>query len=669
MPLTPRKILVSSALPYANGSIHLGHLVEYIHTDIWVRFQKLREHECSFVCATDAHGTPTMLRARQEGVSPEALVESIAAEHERDLRAFGVNFDNYTTTHCAENQELVNDIYQKLKDAGHIYTKTINQAYDEQENMFLPDRFVKGTCPHCGTADQYGDACESCGQTYSPHDLKDAISVVSNTAPAYRDSEHYFFKLSRFDDFLKSWMERSKLDTGIRNKLTEWFETGLSDWDISRDSPYFGFKIPGTEDKFFYVWLDAPVGYLASFAQLAQRQSIAFSDYWAADSDAEVYHFIGKDIVYFHALFWPAVLHGAGYRTPTSVFAHGFLLVNGEKMSKSRGTFINGRTYLDHLNPNYLRFYYAAKLNSGIDDIDMNLDDFVARVNSDVVGKFVNLASRNAGFISKRFDGRLAASMHDADLYQQFVDAGESIAEAYESREFSQAIRKIMALADRANQYVDQHKPWVMIKDPDQLANVQSVSSQALNLFRVLAIYLEPVLPELGQKIREFFNENQWTWSSVAKPLLDSDIQRYKPLITRIEPEKIDAMVEASKQGTEESNSAAAESDDLIDIDSFLNVDLRVARIVEASAVEGADKLLRLTLDVGDLGTRQVFAGIKHAYEPSQLENRLAVLVANLAPRKMRFGLSEGMILAASDGDKVQLIEPEAGSTPGSRVR
>lgn len=669
MPSNPRKILVSSALPYANGSIHLGHLVEYIHTDIWVRFQKLREHKCTFVCATDAHGTPTMLKARKEGVSPEALVESIAAEHETDLRAFGVNFDNYTNTHCTENQELVTDIYQKLLDAGHIYTKTINQAYDEQEKMFLPDRFVKGTCPHCGTADQYGDACENCGQTYSPHDLKDAISVISNTAPAYRDSEHYFFRLSEFEDFLKSWMDNSNLDSGVRNKLTEWFETGLSDWDISRDAPYFGFKIPGTDNKFFYVWLDAPVGYMASFAQLAKRQPIDFAEYWGANSDAEVYHFIGKDIVYFHALFWPAVLHGAGFRPPTCVFAHGFLLVNGEKMSKSRGTFINGRTYLDHLSPNYLRFYYAAKLNAGIDDIDMNLNDFVARVNSDVVGKFVNLASRNAGFVSKRFDGLLAASLHDPDLYQEFVDAGESIAAAYEAREFSQAIRKIMTLADRANQYVDQHKPWVMIKDPEQLKAVQMVSSQALNLFRVLAIYLEPVLPELGEKIRDFFNETRWTWTSVSSPLLNTEIQRYKPLITRIEPEKIDAMVEASKQGADDAGTDTVETSDVIDIDSFMNVDLRVARIVEASAVDGADKLLRLKLDVGDLGERQVFAGIKHAYTPEQLKDRLAVLVANLAPRKMRFGLSEGMVLAASDGDNVQLIEPEAGSTPGSRVR
>ncbi len=543
-----RKILVSSGLPYANGSIHLGHLVEYIQTDIWVRFQKLRGHECYFVCATDAHGTPTMLAARRDGVEPADLVERMHGEHAADLAAFHVEFDNFHSTHSDENAHYVYDIYGKLDAAGHIYTETVNQAYDVEEGMFLPDRFVRGRCPFCGAPDQYGDACENCGRTYTPRDLIEPLSVLSGSAPVYRDSEHYFFRLSEFEQFLKTWIVSANLDDSVRRKLEEWFEKGLADWDISRDAPYFGFRIPGTDDKYFYVWLDAPVGYIASFADLAARKGLDFDAFWAAGSDAEVYHFIGKDIIYFHALFWPAVLHGAGYRTPTSVLAHGFLTVNGQKMSKSRGTFINGRTYLQQLRPAYLRYYYAAKLGPGIDDIDLSLADFIARVNADLVGKFANLASRNAGFISKRFDGRLAGELHDRDLYAEFVDAGEDIAALYEAREFSQAIRRIMALADRANQYVDTQKPWVLARDAATLGQVQAVATQALNLFRALAVYLAPVVPDVAAAARAFLDDDDWHWGTPAEPLLDHTINRYEPLITRIEQHSVDAIVEASRE-------------------------------------------------------------------------------------------------------------------------
>ena len=670
MPKTTRKILVTSALPYANGSIHLGHLVEYIHTDIWVRYQKLVGNECHYVCATDAHGTPAMLRAREEGIDAAELVEKMTAEHARDLAGFGVRFDNYHTTHSAENEHYVNDIYKRLQEAGHIYTKTVNQAYDAAENMFLPDRFVRGTCPHCASEDQYGDACENCGQTYTPRDLIDPVSVLSNTAPEYRDSEHYFFRLSAFADFLKTWMREANLDTGVHRKLEEWFETGLTDWDISRDAPYFGFRIPDSDDKYFYVWLDAPVGYIASFANYCSRENLEFADWWGEESSAELYHFIGKDIVYFHALFWPAVLHGAGYRTPTSVFAHGFLTVNGEKMSKSRGTFVNGQTYLRFLDPVYLRYYYSAKLSAGIDDIDLSLDDFVARVNSDLVGKFVNIASRTGGFISKRFDGKLATELHDPELYAHFVDAGNDISSLYEAREFARAMRQVMALADKANQYTDKYKPWVMIKDAERLAEVQLVATQALNLFRVLAIYLEPVLPDIGARVRTFFGEDSWSWAARGKPLLDRQIARYEPLITRIDPDKVSEMIAASvESGTVAADEPTTESSATIGIDEFLAVDLRVARIVSAENVEGADKLLRLQLDVGPLGTRTVFAGIKSAYDPAALQGRLTVMVANLQPRKMRFGVSEGMVLAAADDETLQLLAPDNPVAPGTRVR
>ena len=544
----PRKILVTSALPYANGSLHMGHMIEYLQTDIWVRFQKLRGHDCIYVCASDSHGTPIMIKARELGIAPEALARRFSEEFVRDFADFGVGFDNYHTTHSAENETLTVEMYTALKDAGDIYTKTIEQAYDEQEGMFLPDRFVRGTCPFCGTEDQYGDACESCSKTYSPADLIDPVSVLSGTAPVKRDSEHYFFRLSKYEDTLKAWMKSADLDKNVVAKLKEWFEAGLRDWDISRDAPYFGFRIPDTEDKYFYVWLDAPVGYPASFRNLCDRRGdLDFDEYWRPGHDTEVYHFIGKDIMYFHTLFWPAVLEGAGFRTPTSVYVHGFLTVNGQKMSKSRGTFIKARTYLDNLDPNYLRYYYAAKLGPTIEDIDLNLEDFTARVNSDLVGKLINIASRCAGFINKRFENRLADDLADKALFANVANASEQIAGHYENREFSKAMRVIMTLADQANRYIDERKPWIMAKDEAQMDEVQAVCTQGLNLFRSLMIYLAPVLPEIAEKSREFFAEEQWQWSDASKPLLGTTIRKFQPLLTRVEPDKVASMVEQSR--------------------------------------------------------------------------------------------------------------------------
>jgi len=663
-----RKIMVSSALPYANGSIHMGHLVEYLQSDIWARFQKLRGHQCTYVCAADAHGTPIMIKARQQGVTPEELVTRVAAEQHEDLRAFGVAFDNFHTTHSDECREIVYRIYHELKQAGHIYTKVIEQAYDELENMFLPDRFVRGTCPRCNSEDQYGDACEVCGATYSPNDLIEPISVLSETRPVWKDSEHYFFRLSKFGDRLRAWMESAQLHPHISSKLEEWFTAGLQDWDISRDAPYFGFKIPDTDDKYFYVWLDAPIGYLASFLNLcARREDLDFDEYWNAGSPNEVYHFIGKDIVYFHTLFWPAVLDGAGFRAPTSVFAHGFLTVNGKKMSKSRGTFINARTYLDNLNPSHLRYYYAAKLGAGMDDIDLNLDDFIARVNSDLIGKLVNIASRCAGFISKRFDGNLSATLDDPALFAEVAAAAETIAGHYEQREYSKAMRIVMASADKANRYIESKKPWLMIKNESQAEEVQAVCTEGLNLFRTLMICLTPVLPAMADDVQKLFREGPWRWSQALTPLLGQRINRYEPLLTRVEASQVERMVEQSREtvaktdDTDESNT--------ISIDDFMKVDLRVARITQAKAVDGADKLLQLTLDLGD-ETRKVFAGIKAAYKAEDLVGRHVVAVANLAPRKMRFGVSEGMVLASGPGGAdIFLLSVDSGATPGMRVK
>ncbi|MGA0974756.1 MAG: methionine--tRNA ligase [Sedimenticolaceae bacterium] len=677
-----RKILITSALPYANGSIHLGHMVEYIQTDIWSRFQKLQGHECYYVCADDAHGTPIMLRARGEGIEPEDLIARVWKEHTEDFAGFGIDFDNYHSTHSDENKACASLIYERNRDAGHIARRTISQAYDPEANMFLPDRFIKGTCPKCGADDQYGDNCEACGATYSPTELKNPISAVSGATPIEKDSEHLFFKLADFEKTLKDWHQAGHVQAEMANKLDEWFEAGLADWDISRDAPYFGFEIPDAPNKYFYVWLDAPIGYMASFRNLCDKKGIDFDTFWNADSDAELYHFIGKDIIYFHALFWPAMLQGAGFRMPTSVFAHGFLTVDGAKMSKSRGTFVKARTYLKHLNPEYLRYYFAAKLNSKIDDLDLNLDDFAQRVNADLVGKVVNIASRNAGFIKKRFDNKLSATCSEPELYQSFVDAGDQIAAHYENRDYGRAIREIMALADKANQYIDDKAPWVIAKEDGKDQELHDISSVGINLFRVLMGYLKPVLPLMAADAEAFLNIEPMTWNSQAKPLCDHSVNKFKPLMTRVEREKIDAMIEDSKEdlaaeakvigkaaAQNTANSAIDPIADTIEFDDFAKIDLRIARIIKAEHVEGADKLLQLTLDIGD-GTRNVFAGIKSAYQPEDLEGKLTVMVANLAARKMRFGLSEGMVLAAGPGGKdLFILNPDDGAQPGMRVK
>ncbi|OOZ43785.1 methionine--tRNA ligase [Solemya velum gill symbiont] len=674
-----RKILITSALPYANGPIHLGHLVEYIQTDIWARFQKMRGHECWYVCADDAHGTPIMLRARQEGIEPEELIERVAKEHQADFAGFSVGFDNYHSTHSEENRHYSELIYCNNRDAGHIAKRMITQAYDPVENMFLPDRFIKGTCPKCGAEDQYGDNCEVCGASYSPSELKNPHSAVSGAKPIDKESDHYFFKLANFEEMLKKWTRAGHLQKEMANKLDEWFESGLQEWDISRDAPYFGFEIPDHPGKYFYVWLDAPIGYLASFRNLCDKtDGLEFENYWNTDSDAEVYHFIGKDIVYFHCLFFPAMLDGAGFRKPTAVFAHGFLTVDGQKMSKSRGTFIKASTYLEHLNPEYLRYYFTAKLGAGVDDIDLNLEDFAQRVNSDLVGKFVNIASRFAGFINKRFDGKLAAELNDMALFDSFSNAGDSIAAAYEGREYSRAVREIMALADKANQYVDEQKPWIVAKEEGKDEELHQICSMGINLFRLLAIYLKPILPKTVEAAEEFLKVEALTWEDAASPLLDHDISKFKALMTRVESKQIEAMVEGSKEDLAPSAKQVKQEKPATDMeaiaptiefDDFAKLDLRIARIAKAEHVEGADKLLQLTLDLGG-ETRNVFAGIKSAYDPSDLEGKLTVMVANLAPRKMRFGLSEGMVLAAGPGgDELYILNPDEGAKPGMRVK
>jgi len=675
-----RDILVTSALPYANGPIHIGHLVEYIQTDIWVRFQKQRGHTCHYVCADDAHGTPIMLRAQQEGISPEKLIADTWSDHNADFSDFNIGFDNFYSTHSDETRSFSELIYNRLKELGHIDRKTITQAYDPVKNMFLPDRFIKGECPKCGAADQYGDNCEVCSATYSPTDLINPISAVSGETPIEKDSEHYFFKLADFEALLQEWTRSGHLQEQVANKLSEWFETGLQDWDISRDAPYFGFQIPDAPGKFFYVWLDAPVGYMGSFKKLCNDRGLNFDQYWAKDSTAELYHFIGKDIVYFHALFWPAMLMGAEFRTPTAIYAHGFLTVNGEKMSKSRGTFIKARTYLDHLNPEYLRYYFAAKLSNRIEDIDLNFEDFSQRVNTDLVNKVVNIASRCSGFIKKRFDGALAPVCSEPALFAEFVDASTSIAELYENREYSKAMRSISTLADKANQYIDEKEPWVLAKQDGQDAELHASCSVAINLFYIIAAYLKPVVPEMVTKAEAFLNIDSMGWPDQWSPLTNHTINKFKPLLTRVDKDKLDALIEASKESLEKkptSNgnkktpkvSAKETEPNLIEFEDFAKVDLRVAKIEKAEHIEGAEKLLRLTLSLGD-ETRQVLAGIKSAYSPEQLEGRLTIMVANLKPRKMRFGVSEGMVLAAGPGgDDIWLLAPDQGAKPGMPVK
>jgi len=695
----PRKILVTSALPYANGSIHLGHLVEYIQTDIWVRFQKMQGHTVHYVCADDTHGTPIMLRAEKEGITPETLIGNVHKEHSADFSEFLVGFDNYYSTNAPENKELSQGIYKKLKAAGKIATKTIEQFYDPVKNMFLPDRFIKGECPKCHAKDQYGDSCEVCGATYNPTELINAYSAVSGAAPVRKETEHYFFKLSECEDFLKNWTRSGTLQGEAANKMGEWFENGLNDWDISRDAPYFGFEIPDAPGKYFYVWLDAPIGYMASFKNLCamsqqkadgnQKAGLDFDEYWKQDSTTELYHFIGKDILYFHALFWPATLEFSDYRTPTQIFAHGFLTVNGEKMSKSRGTFITARSYLEHIkNPEYLRYYYAAKLNSTMEDIDLNLEDFVARVNSDLVGKYINIASRTAGFINKRFDGKLMPSAGNP-VIAEIKAAAPLLADSYAEREYSKALREIMRLADLANGFVADKAPWVLAKQEGQDALLQEVCSDALEMFRLLTLYLKPVLPKLAEEIEQFLNIAPLTWAVVDASLpAQHGINAYEHLITRVDSKLIEAMTEANKENLQatpapqphseqrhaqhQQNEANADAEEAayISIDDFTKVDLRIAKIVNAEHVEGAEKLLKLTLDIGEEKPRQVFAGIKSAYDPAALVGRLTVMVANLAPRKMKFGMSEGMVLAASDERGGPFIlSPDSGAQPGMRVK
>lgn len=672
-----RKILVTSALPYANGSIHLGHLVEYIQTDIWVRFQKLRGNECHYVCADDAHGTPIMLRAQNQGITPEELIASVKQEHQADFSGFNIQFDNFHSTHTEENKALASQIYLANREAGHISTRTISQAYDPEKEMFLPDRFIRGECPKCHAKDQYGDNCEVCGATYDPTDLINPVSAVSGATPITKDSEHYFFKLADFEASLKEWTRGGHLQAEVSHKLDEWFEGGLRDWDISRDAPYFGFEIPDAPNKFFYVWLDAPIGYLASFKNYCERAGIDFDEYMKPDSTTEMVHFIGKDIIYFHALFWPAMLQGAGFRRPNSIYAHGFLTVDGKKMSKSRGTFIKARTYLDHLNPEYLRYYYAAKLSSGIDDIDLNLEDFQNRINSDLVGKVVNIASRCAGYISKKCDGKLSATLADQALFDEFVAQADTIADKMEKREFGHAMRDIMALADKANQYIDDMKPWTLAKEEGKEQQVNEIYSMGINLFRILMIYLKPVLPATAEQAEAFLNDGELYWSGLSAPLLDHSIVKFKPLMTRIDSDKIEAIIEGSKESLEaeqapSKNEPASDVEPLfpeISFDDFAKIDLRIAKIANAEHVEGAKKLLKLTLDIGS-GEKQVFAGIKSAYNPEELVGKLTVMVANLAPRQMKFGLSEGMVLAAGPGGKdLFILNPDDGAQPGMRVK
>jgi methionyl-tRNA synthetase len=695
-----RRILVTSALPYANGPIHLGYVLEAVQTDIWVRFQKLRGHECYYVCADDTHGTPIMLKAQSEGITPEALIDQVNIEHQRDLAEMLISFDNFGSTHSPENHAMCDRMYRSLRDGNTIDRRTVRQAYDDTANMFLPDRYVKGICPNCGTADQYGDSCENCGATYSPADLKNPVSVVSNTPPVWRDSEHYFFRLSAFESRLATWVKSGAVQDSVARKLDEWFSQGLKDWDISRDSPYFGFEIPDAPGKYFYVWFDAPIGYLGSFMQLCDRIGLQFDDFFKPDAQTELHHFIGKDILYFHTLFWPAVLEGSGMRRPTSVHTHGFVTINGQKMSKSRGTFITARRYLDSFKAEYLRYYFAAKLGAGIDDIDMNLDEFASRCNSDIVGKLVNIASRCAGFITKNAGGTLAKALPEPDSYLAFEAAGESIAAAYEARDTAGAIREIMSLADRANQYIDLRKPWTLAKHAAQAAEVQSICTQGLNLFRVLMIYLQPVLPEMAAQAQRFFQESAWSWDSAASPLLGTTILPYQALATRLDPKAVARLVEAEAGAAASSPAAssaapaaapraplrivsppgasdtamlaaaAAVEGNLISIDEFLRVDLRVARVLSADLIAGADKLLKLRLDIGELGERDIFAGIRVAYDPESLVGRLIVVVANLEPRKMRFGVSEGMMLAAGPGGKdIFVLSPDSGASPGMRVK
>lgn len=671
-----RPILVTSALPYANGPIHLGHLVEYIQTDIWVRYQRLRGRACTYVCADDTHGTPIMLKAEQEGIAPELLIARVGAEHARDFADFAVAFDYYGSTHCRENQRLAEDFFARARAGGHIAVRTIEQAYDPIKNLFLPDRFIKGTCPRCGAPDQYGDSCEVCGATYAPADLKDAVSTLSGAPPVTRTSEHYFFRLNDFADTLRAFTHTGALQTEATHKLDEWLNQGLTDWDISRDAPYFGFAIPGTSDKFFYVWLDAPVGYIATLWQWSnsgQDRALTLDEIRARWDNYEVHHFIGKDILYFHALFWPAMLEAAGLTRPAGIHAHGFLTINGKKMSKSRGTFITARQYLEALNPEYLRYYFAAKLSSGIEDIDLNFDDLRARVNADLVGKLVNIASRAAQLLARHAASRLGPTLPEPALFADFVAAGDTIGDHYETCEYSRAVKIVMDLADRANRYVDDRRPWDLAKTAARTDDLQAICTQALNLFRVLMTYLKPILPVTARAAETFLGETDLDFRGIRTPLLNHTIGSYSHLLRRIEDRDLTTLNTVAP-AAESPFKARGEHPEpttggLISLAEFERVDLRVARVVTAELVAGADKLLRLTLDLGESTPRIVFAGIRAACPPATLAGRLVICVANLAPRTMRFGVSQGMVLAASDDSGLFLLTADSGARPGMRVR
>ncbi|HFC8509933.1 TPA: methionine--tRNA ligase [Neisseria subflava] len=681
-----RKILVTSALPYANGSIHLGHMVEHIQTDVWVRFQKLRGHECHYCCADDTHGTPVMLAAQKQGIAPEDMIAKVREEHLADFTGFGIGYDNYYSTHSPENKQFSQDIYRALKANGKIESRVIEQLFDPEKQMFLPDRFVKGECPKCHAQDQYGDNCEVCGTTYSPTELINPYSAVSGAKPELRESEHFFFKLGECADFLKAWTSgnnphdgKPHLQPEALNKMKEWLgegeETTLSDWDISRDAPYFGFEIPDAPGKYFYVWLDAPVGYMASFKNLCDRIGIDFDEYFKADSQTEMYHFIGKDILYFHALFWPAMLHFSGHRAPTGVYAHGFLTVDGQKMSKSRGTFITAKSYLEQgLNPEWMRYYIAAKLNSKIEDIDLNLQDFISRVNSDLVGKYVNIAARASGFIAKRFEGRLK-DVADSELLAKLTAQSEAIAECYESREYAHALRDIMALADIVNEYVDANKPWELAKQEGQDARLHEVCSELINAFTMLTAYLAPVLPKVAENAAKFLNLEAITWANTRETLGEHAINKYEHLMQRVEQKQVDDLIEANKQSIAAAAPAAEESKyekvaEQASFDDFMKIDMRVAKVLNCEAVEGSTKLLKFDLDFG-FEKRIIFSGIAASYpNPAELNGRMVIAVANFAPRKMaKFGVSEGMILSAATAEgKLKLLDVDAGAQPGDKV-
>ena len=662
---TKNNILVTSALPYANGPIHLGHLVEYIQTDIWVRFNKSIGNDVVYICADDAHGTPIMLKAKQQGISPEELISKTKKEHENDFSEFFIQFDHYSSTNSKKNEELCKKIFLKLHESGHISQKVISQFYDEKEKIFLPDRYIKGTCPKCKSEDQYGDSCEQCGATYSPTDLINPISVLSNTKPMTKDTNHYFFNLKNFKDYLINWTKEHDLQPTIKNKLNEWLNDNLNDWDITRDAPYFGFKIPNEENKYFYVWVDAPIGYISAFEEYSKNNGNKFDGIWQNEDHGEIYHFIGKDIAYFHSLFWPSILNGAGYRTPNSVYCHGFLTVNGKKMSKSRGTFIKASDYLKHLDPEFLRYYFARRLNDSIEDIDLNFDDLTKKINSDLVGKLINLASRCSSFLEKNSDLMLSKKLENKEKFTEFLNDVGEIKKLYSQRKYSNAVNKIMSMTDKANQYINENKPWAM-KDLDK---IQEISTQGLNYFRSIIILLGPVMPDLLKKTENMLNENNLAWENCLSPLLDKKIEKFTPLKTRIQKEDIQRLNNELNEKNNEDKKKVKNMSNEIEYEDFSKINLRVGEIISADNIDGADKLLKLTVNLGELGNKEIFAGIKKFYKADDLVGLKTLVVENLKPKKMKFGTSSGMVLAAdSDGDII-VIEASSKIKNGSRVK